>query len=303
MVIINFKAGQLANRLFYFAHFISNSLEYKYKLINPSFDEYNQFFTTTAANNFGDLDISVRLTPSEKLDSLLRNSLHALHKVVIPPIDNTPLYRFHNIKEYDLRSDAESHDDKSVCFDMNDPDFVAAARKKVVFVDGWLYRDFVNFEKHAPSLRKIFTPVPKYALEVQKILETARSKGDVVVGVHLRRGDFKNYNNGLWYYEDDVYYSKMVALQEELANQGRSCVFVMCSNEPINLDNYKGLTIVTDPKHYIIDLYSLAGCDYIIGPPSTFSMWASFYGETPLLHLNTSDRSVKFSEFEVVTQG
>jgi len=30
------------------------------------------------------------------------------------------------------------------------------------------------------------------------------------------------------------------------------------------------------------DLYALAECDYIIGPPSTYTLWASFYGDTPL---------------------
>lgn len=30
------------------------------------------------------------------------------------------------------------------------------------------------------------------------------------------------------------------------------------------------------------DLYSLSKCDYIIGPPSTFSRWASLVGHVPI---------------------
>ena len=35
------------------------------------------------------------------------------------------------------------------------------------------------------------------------------------------------------------------------------------------------------PGTEIGDLYSLAACDYIIGPPSTYTQWASFYGQVP----------------------
>jgi hypothetical protein len=33
------------------------------------------------------------------------------------------------------------------------------------------------------------------------------------------------------------------------------------------------------------DLYAFAGCDLLVGPPSTFTAWAAFYGEVPLLHV------------------
>ena len=47
------------------------------------------------------------------------------------------------------------------------------------------------------------------------------------------------------------------------------------------------------------DLYALAGCDYILGPPGTFSQWASFYGEKPLLQLGDSNDSVPVEKFRV----
>lgn len=41
----------------------------------------------------------------------------------------------------------------------------------------------------------------------------------------------------------------------------------------------------------------MSQCDYIIGPPSTFSTWASFMGKVPLLHLYSAGQKVKLSEF------
>ena len=54
MLIIQEKLGmQLANRLFLFSHFIANSIENEYILINPTFDEYCQYFYATRENDLG----------------------------------------------------------------------------------------------------------------------------------------------------------------------------------------------------------------------------------------------------------
>ncbi|GAB3811504.1 hypothetical protein GCM10028895_01700 [Pontibacter rugosus] len=149
---------------------------------------------------------------------------------------------------------------------MNDSDFVAAAKNKVVFVDGWLYRDYKDFEKHAASIRKIFTPLPKYTEQVEEVINRCMQLGDTIIGVHIRRGDYKTYNNGKWFYEDDVYYKKMNALKQQLEAEGKKCVFLICSNEKINKNNYPGLPIVTEDRHFIVDLYALSRCHYLIGP-------------------------------------
>ena len=47
----------------------------------------------------------------------------------------------------------------------------------------------------------------------------------------------------------------------------------------------------------IEDLYALSICDYILGPPSTFSMWASFYGGVPLRFIKHSNDKIFLREF------
>lgn len=294
MVIINYKAGQLANRLFYFSHFIANSLEYNYRLINPSFNDYKDFFKATSSNNFGNYNISLNITFSDHLDEVMRKAVNVVQKVQIKPLRKIPGFYFHEIRAYDAAPKS---------FDMNDSEFVSSARSKVVFIDGWLYRDFQNFEKHTPVLRSIFTPLPKYTDQVQEAIHRCKQQGDTLIGVHIRRGDYKTYNDGKWYYEDAVYFSKMQELKRQLESQGKTCAFLLCSNEKIDKVNYRGLSIFHEDRHFIVDLYALSQCDYLIGPPSTFSMWASFYGEKPLLHLDAASKEVVLSEFQVVIRG
>ena len=54
--------------------------------------------------------------------------------------------------------------------------------------------------------------------------------------------------------------------------------FLICSNEsvPDYLLEYKSRVFLNGST--MEDLYTLAQCDIIVGPPSTFSEWASFYG-------------------------
>jgi hypothetical protein len=47
------------------------------------------------------------------------------------------------------------------------------------------------------------------------------------------------------------------------------------------------------------DLFALAECDYVLGPLSTFSQWASFHGNKPLLQLRDKNTRVERERFRV----
>jgi len=49
----------------------------------------------------------------------------------------------------------------------------------------------------------------------------------------------------------------------------------------------------------IEDMYAFARCDYLIGPPSTFTLWASFYGCVPLNLIRSSDQRQALADFRV----
>ena len=49
----------------------------------------------------------------------------------------------------------------------------------------------------------------------------------------------------------------------------------------------------------IEDMYGFARCDYLIGPLSTFTMWASFYGGVPLNTIRFADQLLKLADFAI----
>jgi hypothetical protein len=63
--------------------------------------------------------------------------------------------------------------------------------------------------------------------------------------------------------------------------------FLICSDEAIDLALFTGLNVIAGTGDVVQDLYALADCDLICGPPSTFNMWASFYGRVPRYELES----------------
>ena len=55
--------------------------------------------------------------------------------------------------------------------------------------------------------------------------------------------------------------------------------------------------LLPGPEHPVSALHAMSLCDYIIGPPSTFSGWASFMGRVPRLQLKSRDQAVRLEDF------
>jgi hypothetical protein len=75
--------------------------------------------------------------------------------------------------------------------------------------------------------------------------------------------------------------------------------FLLCSNEALDLRDFADLPVRLATGHFVEDLYALAACDYVLGPPSSYSMWASFYGQVPLLHIERPEQEIQLTDFQV----
>lgn len=295
MVIFIKRFGQLGNRLFLFAHLVANAAEHGYALANPSFNGYARFFRAPATGDFGGLPIRVPVLPAEPqkerwLDRLFGlvqrpqvfNALHRLRRALPAPRLPALLYL-----------------DDDHGYDLSQPDFLRLAQgPQPVLLHGWRFRDRPNLRKHAPLIRELFSLIEPHRQSVAVALSHARQGADVLVGVHIRRGDYATFLDGRYFYDDATY----ARLMREVAAQfpaGTRVAFLVASDEPPAASAFPGLAARFAPGHFVEDMYALAGCDYLLGPPSSYSMWASFYGEVPLLHVETPDQPVPLADFAV----
>ena len=157
MLIIQEKSGmQLANRLFLFSHLIANAIENEYTLINPTFDEYCQYFKATKNNDFGKYPIYTKFRISTPF-ILFKLFVRLTAKLF-------PISRWHEFIEC---SDTTE-------FNLNDTNFLNKVKYKIVLANGWLFRDSDNFSKHSDQIRKYFTPSEKVIDKINQLITDCR---------------------------------------------------------------------------------------------------------------------------------
>lgn len=168
---------------------------------------------------------------------------------------------------------------------------------------GWSTRTDVRYLKQTKKeLQHIFRPKSEITNKAGQLIHRIKENADIVVGVHIRRGDYATWNNGRFYYSLDDYHRFMLHIKELYHSQ--KVAFFISSNEEFPLDVFPGCDchrFTNEPSGAILDLYTLSVCDYIIGPFSSYSRWASFIGEVPLCFLEKKDQKFTKDSFSIIS--
>ena len=102
-----------------------------------------------------------------------------------------------------------------------------------------------------------------------------------MIGVAIRKGDFKTWLGGKWYVNDQAFKNIIETAIHQFSP--RICSFAFCSDEDIDEKLTGNLFSIVIPPSPPLHLSVLMGCDYIIGTAqSTFIEWSSFLGDVPL---------------------
>lgn len=164
------------------------------------------------------------------------------------------------------------------------------------FTKGWNTRTDTRYLKPTlPELKRIFRPKDEIISKAEDLIAEMRQTSNLIVGVHIRRGDYATWNEGRFFYSLEEYHQFMIRVKELYCNKKIS--FFISSNEEFSLDIFTDCDcrrFNNEQYGAILDLYTLALCDRMIGPFSSYSRWASFIGEVPLCFLETKDQ--KFYE-------
>ena len=154
---------------------------------------------------------------------------------------------------------------------------------------GWQTRtDTKYLAQTKKDLQRIFRPKEDIMQKAERLIAEMKQTADLVVGVHIRRGDYATWNDVRFFYELEEYHQFMLRIKE--LYKGKRVEFFISSNEGFDLDLFKdcnGRRFGKEPSGAILDLYTLSACDRIIGPFSSYSRWASFIGEVPLCFLES----------------
>lgn len=168
---------------------------------------------------------------------------------------------------------------------------------KFVFLTGWQFRNSSLIMKYKNDIKTIFQPPIDINNNLTNTITQYKESFQNIVAVHIRRGDYINFEGGRFFYHLQVY-EQLIQHLEKCIFTDKKNLFLIFSNEnlQITLQNTNYRMVKGTP---IEDLYLMSMCDYIIGPPSTFSIWASFYGNVPLYMVHhPADYPKNLSDFK-----
>lgn len=165
---------------------------------------------------------------------------------------------------------------------------------EVVHTESFEKSEFVK--KHLSKIRDIFQPPLLITDELDQIFDKIRQKNSIIIGLHIRHGDYQEWREGKYFYSIQEYHSVMLKLTKMFPDQ--EVAFFIASNENISLSSFADLNCYKIGNGSSVkDLYGLGCCDYITGPPSTFSAWASLYGHVPIYHIEDMKDDISFTSF------
>lgn len=164
--------------------------------------------------------------------------------------------------------------------------------KKYGFIEGWPTRYITENIPDREIVKQLFRPNNDILERVNPLFEKYKMNDYFIVGVHIRRGDYKTWEKGIYYYSFETYLHYMKQI-ESLYKDKKVC-FYLASNERIPKKMFKDFHHINfEDANAATDLYALSLCNRLIGPPSTFSRWASFVNHVPLHFIFDPSEEIK----------
>lgn len=165
----------------------------------------------------------------------------------------------------------------------------------IAFVGGWHYRCHQLTEKFRDQLASAYRfkqVLSRDELDAVHQIHLAQQRGMKVVGLHVRRGDYATWQGGQYLFSDDFYSTIVETARTQFQSIHQSCFVVAFTNDTAPLHCGQDFSA---HGRWFADLFAMQECDLLIGPPSTFTMWASYVASVPYLHVRNPDDSILIS--------
>jgi hypothetical protein len=290
-IILHTKNGQLANRLLHLCSFISFADQFHAKIWYPGIEDYAHYFEIYRKSTLPTYPQNSNYVPFFLLKPARKLIFKWLNLLI-------RILRKIGLREGIFHKIIEPNEFGHLPI-LNQDFYNTISSKKIVFVQGWGFRSELYPEN---SLRNVINTtrfLSSYYLKAEDLFKKLNSEGTLIIGVHIRRGDYEHFEGGRYFYSLINYVNWMRQVNTLF---GKNLTFVICSNENLKYSDQLlncELDIRHADGHLITDLITLSKCDYIIGPPSTYSMWASFIGKKPLEMIRSSHHSIQVANFKI----
>ncbi len=157
---------------------------------------------------------------------------------------------------------------------------------RTIYLTGWLFRSPESVMKYHKEIIRYLKP-KKYIIEkVDNFIKELRRDTPLLVGIHIRQTDYKLVGDGsLFFKQEEVI--KIIDDYLNYFNLDKNQVkFLICSDDKIDKNIFKGLNFSLGLGGEIEDMFSLAQTDLIIGSNSSYGGFSAYYGNIPIICFN-----------------
>lgn len=281
MLVLCHSPWRLGNRLTLLAHVYAAALDQGEGLVHADFTPYEGYFPR----------VRERLVLGRGRPGWPRRSLHA------------PLHRMARVgsrllARHDLSLPAVELLEAESAEAWVDLDRWLASKpsRPLTLLRGYFFRAPRALARHTAAVHRLLTPDPVHLRRVERLIRAVREDASTLLGVHIRQTDYETFRDGAFYLTLEEYRELMGRLLERFEGEVR---FLVCSDIDLAGVPFPGLPVHRGTGHLIEDLEALARCDLLVGPPSSFSRWASFRGGVPLATLTRDHREVTREDFRL----
>ena len=271
--------GRLANQLFTFGHLIAHSVVTEGHIYNPAFQRYGRYFLGSTRDPLCRFPQRV-----DRLTSLIPTSAHIWLR-----------RQMHSLAKRMPKTFSAIQCDREIMLldELND----ACPFNRFLTLIGDNFRSSHHNEYAVRAIRNYLQPIEVHQANINILVNELRATEPLLIGVHIRQGDFRDFSGGTFLRSPQDFANVM---EDVIALFTQHHVrFLICSDESIDHELFKQFDYRTGTGHLVEDLYALAATDYLIGSPgSTFSKWASFYGETPLYCVDDTTQRPSINDFQ-----
>lgn len=193
-------------------------------------------------------------------------------------------------------------DNIDALYDLNEGAFLDLEDE--VVVSGFYYDAGESLQRHAAYIRELFSPPNEVMASTKNYIK--RFEFGQVIGVHIRRGDYKEWLGGKYFFELDAYHDILRDAARLIEQKAKTQVsfLIFSDDSSIDASSFPDVSAFrADFSHgRDYDWYLMSLCDFIIAPRSTYSGWASFFGEVPLFRIDAATVLDDINQFRVCSR-
>jgi hypothetical protein len=270
MIVANFPYGRLGNQLELAAHLIVFA-ETEKKVISLEYLRGN-------AKNFPYFqDNLLNIYPKQKKSLLTQN-------IIKKTINKIIQYKLIKTIDFIKKNEWIYFDDIS---SVNNKELKSLRKSRLCTIKVWRFRSKYLIKNYRNIIKEIFRPSQDILDKGHQFIKQLNA--DIVVGVHIRWGDYKTEAPSL-FHSIEIYKARMLETQKLYSE--KKVGFIVCSEEGEIIKELSELNCIFPQSDAITDLYTLAQCDYLIATASTFSSWASYWGDVGLFTINDKCKEI-----------